>query len=79
MENLQWTTVHSTAEKTMTHIFESGRIMVTTDWNSGKIYVQKDGKPLDCYEGVDFSLEGYTNMLVNLAREDKRLSGFTVD
>lgn len=79
MERLQWTTTHSTAERTMTHVFESGRIMVLTDYNSGKIYVQKDGKPLDCYEVADFSLDGYVNLLVNLAQEDKRLSGFVVD
>lgn len=79
MERLQWTTTHNTAERTMTHVFDSGRIMVLTDYNSGKIYVQKDGKPLDCYEVADVSLDNYVDLLVNLAQEDKRLSGFVVD
>lgn len=60
----------------MTHVFEGGRIMVLTNRNSGKIYVQKDGKPLDCYEIADFSLEEYANMLANLAAEDARLARF---
>lgn len=79
MERLQWTTTHNTTERTMTHTFESGRIMVLTDWNSGKIYVQKDGKPLDCYEASDFSTEEYAKILANLAREDARLGQFKVE
>lgn len=76
MEKYTWETTHNTAEKTMTHTFESGRIFVMVDWNSGKIYVQKDGKPLDTYLASDFTSEGYCNFLANLASEDARLGKF---
>jgi hypothetical protein len=77
MEKLQWTTTHNTADNTMTHVFEHGRIMVFVDWNAGKIYTQKDGDLLDCIEAADVTLDEYNEMLVNLAKEDLRLSKFS--
>ena len=76
MERYTWKTMYNTAKRTMSHTFRSGRIFVLTDWNSGKIYVQKDGKPLDNYMAADFTIEGYANMLANLADEDARLERF---
>lgn len=76
MEKYTWTTTHNTAEGTMSHTFESGRIFVMVDWNTGTIYVQKDGKPLDTYKASDFTPEEYANMLGNLAAEDARLEQF---
>ena len=79
MERLQWTTTHSTADNTMTHIFEHGRILVFVDWNTGKVYTQKDGQTLDCIEAGDMTVDEYQEMLVRLAKEDARLGGFMVD
>lgn len=77
MENYQWTTTHNTAERTMTHVFKHGRVMVTTDYNSGIAYIQKDGKPLYSVD-VDYKgVEEYTQELVALAREDERLGQFS--
>jgi hypothetical protein len=51
--------------------------MVTTDYNSGIAYIQKDGKPLYSVD-VDYkSVEEYTQELVALAREDERLGQFS--
>lgn len=76
MGKYTWETTHNSAEKTMSHTFESGRVFVLVDWNSGRIHVQKDGKPVDVYLTSDFTTEGYVNMLSNLAAEDARLAKF---
>jgi len=77
MENYQWTTSHNTAERTMTHVFRHGRVMMTTDFSNGIAYVQKDGKPLYSVD-VDYkSIEEYTQELIALAKEDERLGQFS--
>lgn len=78
MENYQWITSHNTAERTMTHVFQHGRIMVLTDFNTGLAHVQKDGNPLYSID-VDYkSVDEYTQELVALAKEDERLSQFSI-
>ena len=77
MENYKWITSHSTAERTMTHVFEHGRIMVLTDFNNGIAHVQKDGKHLYSIDVSYKSVDEYTQELVALAKEDERLSQFS--
>jgi len=77
MENYQWTTSHNTAERTMTHVFQHGRIMVLADFNNGIAYVQKDGKHLYSVDVGYKSVDEYTQELVKLAKEDERLSQFS--
>ena len=77
MEKLQWTTTHNTADNTMTHVFEHGRIMVLVDWNIGIVCTQKDGEVMDLQNAADFTTDGYNQYLVSLAKEDVRLNEFT--
>lgn len=77
MENDQWTTSHNTVEKTMTHVFKCGRVMVLTDFNNGIAYVQKDGKHLYSIDVGYKSVSEYTQELVALAKEDERLGQFS--
>lgn len=77
METLKWTTMHNTAEKTMSHVFEHGRIMMLTDMNTGQAYVQKDGVALYALSVESMTLDEYTQELEHLAREDARLGQFS--
>ena len=77
METLKWTTTHNTAEKTMSHVFEHGRIMMLTDMNTGQAYVQKDGVALYAVGVESMTLDEYMRELKHLAREDVRLGQFS--
>lgn len=77
MENYQWTTSHNTAERTMTHVFKHGRVMVLTDFNKGIAYIQKDSKHLYSIDVSYKSVDEYTQELVSLAKEDERLGQFS--
>lgn len=77
METLKWTTTHNTAEKTMSHVFEHGRIMMLTDMNTGQTYVQKDGVALYAVSVESMTLDEYMRELKHLAREDARLGQFS--
>lgn len=77
MENHEWTTSHNTVERTMSHTFRHGRIMVLTDFNNGIAYIQKDDKHLYSVDVSYKSVEEYTQELVKLAKEDERLSQFS--
>lgn len=77
METLKWITTHNTAEKTMSHVFEHGRIMMLSDMNTGQAYVQKDGVALYALSVESMTLDEYTQELEHLAREDARLGQFS--
>lgn len=79
MEKLQWTTTHNTANNTMDHQFNHGRIMICTDRNNGMIYIQKDGAAIDKIDGAEMSCDDYLELLTKTAREDERLSKFSVE
>lgn len=78
-KKLNWKTIHNTSERVMTHYFESGRVLVMTNFNTGIAYIQKDGSNIDHIDVSTMGIEEYTNLLSGLAKDDAVLNEFKTE
>ncbi len=77
MEKISWTTTYETASNIMTHIFEYGHVMATTDQTRGIMFIQKDKQKTENINVSTYSIEEYTALVTMLAESDKKLEDFS--